>query len=65
MCEVMNMRPGQRTYVEKKYSARFPEAVYERLRDFQKEKPYMSLNILIVEAVVRFLDAEEKKEAKA
>jgi hypothetical protein len=46
-------------------NVRFPKEVYSRLSDCQRGKPHFSLNALIVEAVERFLDAEQRaKEAK-
>jgi hypothetical protein len=56
---VMKKQPGFQLA-----TVRFPLPVFARLRDYQKENPHMSLNALIVEAVIHFLESGEKKEEK-
>jgi hypothetical protein len=48
-----------RTEKEQGYNLRVPLPVYDRLRDYQKNHPHFSLNALIVEAVIKFLDSQK------
>jgi hypothetical protein len=53
---VMKKQPGFQIA-----TVRFPEAVYKRLVDYQKKRPHLSLNALIVEATIGLLKKEEEK----
>ena len=46
------------------FSLRFPAEIYRRLLDYKKtEKPYMSLNSLIVEIIDGFLEKQKEKSS--
>ncbi len=40
-------------------TVRIPNQIYKRLKEIQKEKPHMSLNALIVEAISESLEQEK------
>ena len=44
-----------------RFNLRFPTEVYRRLVAYRRERPYLSINSLIIEAIIRFLDKQEKK----
>ena len=44
-------------------SLRIPEVVYKRLKKLQTEKPHLSLNALIVEAILYSLDKDQQNQS--
>ena len=49
---------------EQKYNLRIPRAIFNRLREYKAENPHLSLNMLIVEAILQFLNEKGNKEQK-
>lgn len=48
------------TKKEQGFSLRVPYEIFERLREYKSRRPHFSLNSLIVEAILRFLDFEKE-----
>ena len=53
---------SRKTEKDQIFNLRVPLAIFDRLREYKAKKPYLSLNSLIVMAIVQFLDTEERKE---
>ena len=47
-----------------KITLRIPERIHSRLVAYQRQKPHMSLNALIVEAISKDLDRQEQEAAR-
>jgi hypothetical protein len=46
------------------FQVRLPQAVYNRLAVYQHKRPHFSLNALVTEAVIFYLNSQENKEEK-
>jgi len=47
-----------------KITLRIPERIHSRLVAYQRQKPHMSLNALIVEAISKDLDRQEQEAVR-
>jgi len=47
-----------------KLTLRVPERIHRRLVAYQRQKPHMSLNAIIVEAISEELDRQEQEVAR-
>jgi len=47
-----------------KITLRMPERIHQRLVAYQRQKPHMSLNAIIVEAISKDLDRQEQEAVR-
>jgi hypothetical protein len=43
------------------FQVRLPMTVYNRLALYQHERPHFSLNAIVTEAIIQFLDSQKNK----
>ena len=46
------------------FQVRLPMAVYDQLAAYQHDRPHFSLNSIVTEAVIRFLDSPDELPKK-